>query len=162
VLGVTEKPTAIVGEVLSGPDDLDAAYAEIRKEPYQFLWPAGRQWSLPHLSDLDYRLMNRIESYTTLTTTELEALFVEILGDQAEQWGQTKVPTPVLYMVFERWIKHCGGELGEEPASSGSSGSTGKSSRRTSGGTTRSGSRSRSTAKKAAPKVASPPGNSST
>jgi hypothetical protein len=158
---MTDKPTAVASEVVGKPDDLDAAYAEIRKQPYDFQF-AGRSWSLPHLSDLDYRLMNRIESYTTLTTTELEGLFNEILGDQAEQWGQTKVPTPVLYMVFERWIKHSGGELGEEPASSGSSGSTGKSSRRTSGGTTGSGSRKRSTAKKAAPKVASPPGNSST
>lgn len=142
-------------------DDLDAAYAEIRKAAYDFQF-AGRSWSLPHLSDLDYRLMNRIESYTTLTTAELEGLFEEILGDQAGQWQQTQVPTPVLFMVFERWIKHSGGELGEDSASNASSANTGRRSRRTSGGSTGSGSPKRSTAKKAPRKAASPPVNSST
>ena len=40
-------------------DDLDAAYAEIRKDPYTFTL-GGRQWTLPHMSDLDYRMLMRI------------------------------------------------------------------------------------------------------
>jgi hypothetical protein len=135
-------------------DDLDAAYAEIRKEPYRFKW-AGREWSLPHLGDLDFRLQMEIENWSTAGVDEVQHMFARILGDeQAAAWADVHVPTPVLMMMFDRWVKHSGAQPGEEPASSDSSGSTGGSSRRTSAGSTGSGSRSQSTAKKATPKKA--------
>lgn len=135
-----------------GADDLDAAYAEIRRDPYIFTW-AAREWTLPHLSDLDFRIQLKIETAESLDVNELIGLFGEMFGaGQAEAWAQVQVPTPVLFLLFERWLKHSGAKPGEDSASSGSSGSTGKSSRRTSGASTASGSRKPSTAaKKAAP-----------
>lgn len=155
------------------PDDLDAAYAEIRKEPYVFTW-AGREFSLPHLAELDFRLQMRIEEAQSLGAPELLALFDEMFGpEQAADFAKVTMPTGALFMLFERWLNYSGAKLGEDSASSGSSGSTGKSSRRTSGGTTGSASPKRSTAKKAAKRaprkavtvtpgevLASPPANS--
>lgn len=147
---------------VSAADDLDAVYAEIRKEPYVFTW-AGREWALPHLSDLDFRVQLKIENAESLDVNELIALFGEMFGpDQATAWADVPVPTPVLYLLFERWLNHSGAKPGEDSASSSSSKSTGKSSRRTSGATTASASRKPSTAKRAPRKAASPPANSST
>lgn len=143
--------TADVKVPLSAPDDLDAAYSEVRKPPYDFTW-SGRDWSMPHMMDQDYRVLARIEGYAELGVDELISLVADLLGkDQRQAWADVDVPTSVLYMLFDRYMKHCGAKAGEDEASSDSSGSTGKSSRRTSGGSTASASRSRSSAKKAAP-----------
>lgn len=141
-------------------DSLVAAYAEIRRDPYVFEWPEGRWWSLPHPGDLDYRLLGELEQIDDKVADleYLEGLFARIFGpDQAEAWQQVEVPTPVLFLLFDRYMKHAGAELGEDGASNASSKNTGTRSRRTSAGTTGSASRKRSTAKKAAPKAASPP-----
>jgi hypothetical protein len=135
-------------------DDLDAAYAEIRKEPYAFTL-GGRRWLLPHMADLDYRMLIRIEKHESLDADALAGLFTDLFGaDQRQAWTDTQVPLPQLYLLWERYMKHCGVHPGEEPASSGSSGSTGTSSRRTSGTSTASVSPKRSTARKAASKRA--------
>ncbi len=143
-------------------DSLTAAYAEIRKEPYVFEW-AGREWELPHIAELDFRLLAEIDQIEDKVADLAyhEGLFARLFGKQAQAWAQVEVPTSVLMMLFDRYVKHAGGELGEGEASKPSSKSTGTKSRRTSGTTTRgSGSRKRSTAKKAAPKVASLPASS--
>lgn len=151
-----------------GVDDLDAAYASIRRSPYEFQWQ-GEQWELPHLSELDYRLQLEIESHDELGAKELTVLFAKIFGSQTARWERTAVPTQVLFMIFERWIAHSGGKLGEDEASTSSSENTGRKSRPTSAAsTTASGSARRSSAKKAAPakkapaKALSPQGKSST
>nr|WP_221374407.1 hypothetical protein [Actinoplanes polyasparticus] len=132
-------------------DDLDAAYAELRREPYTFQW-AGQQFTLPHINDLDFRILAEIETLDTADVAKVLDLFNRMFGpEQAARWSEVSVPTPVLFMLFERWIAHGGGQLGEDSASSGSSGSTGKSSRRTSDASTATDSRSRSSAKKATP-----------
>lgn len=145
----------VAGEVVSAAsDDLDAAYAAIRKAPYTFTW-ASQEWSLPHLGALDYRLQMEIENYAELGVAELMDLFDRLFGpEQAARWTQTEVPTPVLFMLFKRWIEFCGGKLGEEPASNDSSANTGESSRPISGASTTAASPKRSTAKKAAPRKA--------
>jgi len=171
------KPSPVLGRTVA--DDLDAAYAEIRREPYFFTW-SGREWSLPHIGDLDYRVLAEIESMDAIDTEQVLSLFSRMFtADQVAAWAEVQVPTPVLFMLFERWVAHGGGKLGEAPASSGSSGSIGKSSRRTSGSSTVSASRKSSSAKPkkaaakrtprkaaAAPAVVeladSPPGSSST
>jgi hypothetical protein len=137
-------------------DDLDAAYAEIRREPYAFRLN-GRDWILPHIQDLDYRVLADIETMNTADVPAILSLFNRMFDpEQAAAWADTPVPNPVLFLLFERWLAHGGAQSGEDSASSGSSGSTGKSSRRTSGGSTGSGSRASSSAKKAAPKKRAP------
>lgn len=143
-------------------DDLDAAYAEVRRDPYVFAW-AGRDWSLPHLGNLDYRLQAEIETFNSIDVEQMEGLFARMFGpEQAAAWAAVEVPTPVLFMLFDRWIKHAGAKPGEPPASPPSSKSTGRRSRPTSAGSTTSASPKRSTAKRAPRKAASPPANSST
>ena len=68
------------------------AYQEIRREPYTFQW-ADRQWTLPHLGELDYRLQAEIESVEGLDVKQLENLFARIFGPtQAAAWAQVEVP----------------------------------------------------------------------
>lgn len=143
-------------------DDLEAAYAEVRRDPYVFAW-AGRDWSLPHLGNLDYRLQAEIETLKDLDVEHLEGLFARLFGaEQATAWATVEVPTPVLFMLFDRWIKHSGKKQGESQPSKKSSATTGTRSRATSAGSTTSASPKRSTAKRAPRKAASPPVNSST
>lgn len=150
-----------------GSDDLDAAYAEVRRDPYGFTW-MGREWTLCHFGELDIETQDAIERSSEMDMERLKQLFVEAMGEQqADDWSRVRRPPEFLSMLFERWLKHSGAKPGEGSASSGSSKSTGGRSRRTSGGSTASASRSRSTAKRAAPanraakKAASPPGKSS-
>ncbi len=133
-------------------DSLAAAYAEVRKEPYEFEWPEGRFWTLPHLSELDYRLLAEIEDIgdKVADLSYLEGLFARIFGpEQAAAWAEVQVPTAVLMMLFDRYIKHAGGELGEGEASKPSLKNTGTKSRQTSAASTGSASPKRSTAKPA-------------
>lgn len=145
----------------AGVDDLQAAYAEVAREPYVFMW-ADREWSLPHLGALDYRLQAEIESLQTLDTKQLEELFARIFGPvQAPLWAEVEVPTPVLFMLFDRWVEHSGRKSGESRASKRSSKNTGARSRPTSAASTRgSASAKPSTAKPRARKAVSPPASS--
>jgi hypothetical protein len=146
----------------SAPDDLDAAYAEIRREPYLFTW-AARQWQLPHLGGLDYRLQLEIEQTDSWDVDAVQALLARLFGaEQAQAWATVEVPTPVLFMVFERWLAHSGEKMGEDEASTGSSESTGPSSRPTSAASTGSASPKPSSAKREPRKAGSRRVNSST
>ena len=142
-------------------DDLDAAYAEIAREPYRFTWQ-GRKWELPHMGELDFRLQSEIESMDEYTLEAIDALFQRIFGaEQAAEFAKIRVTGPFLAMLFERWLKHSGAAPGESEASNGSSENTGENSRPTSGTTTTgSGSPKLSTAKRAPRKRVSPRGKS--
>jgi hypothetical protein len=156
-------------------DDLDAAYAAIRRTPYRFRF-ADQAWELPHIGELDYRLQQEIENANGLDTAALEALFARCFGkEQAARWALIEVPLSALFMLFERWLRFCGVEMGEAPASNDSSASIGEKSRPTSDTTTSSGSRRRSSGKAPAkraprkpatvvelPESGSPPAKSST
>lgn len=146
----------------SAMDDLDTAYAEVRRDPYEFRW-AEQSWSLPHLGSLDYRLQAEIETLNELDVERLENLFARMFGaEQASRWADVEVPTPVLFMLFDRWVKHAGAQPGESLASEPSSESTGASSNPTSDASTASASPRPSTAKRASRKAASRRESSST
>jgi len=141
-------------------DSLTLAYAEIKREPYEFEW-AGQEWRLPHLGALDYRLQAEIENSEGLDVKQLESLFTRIFGEeQAARWAAVEVPTPVLFMLFERWVEHSGRKPGESSASKRSSKSTGTKSRPTSAPSTTSVSPKPSTAKRAPRKAAARPASS--
>lgn len=153
--------TDVEGAERKPVDSLVAAYNEIRRDPYEFEWPEGRTWSLPHLGALDYRLQGEIESSDGLTVAQLEHLFARIFGtEQAEEWAKVEVPTPVLFLLFERWVEHSGRKPGESSASKRSSKNTGTKSRPTSAPSTTSASPKPSTAKRAPRKAAVPRGSS--
>jgi hypothetical protein len=158
---LTPEDKAING--LSVVDDLDAAYSEIVREPYHFKWQ-GRDWSLPHMGELDFRLQSEIESMEEFTLDAIDKLFKRIFGpEQAADWAQTTVTGPFLAMLFERWLAHSGVKSGESEASNESSESTGEKSRPTSEPTTTvSASPKPSTAKRAPRKAVSRRGKSST
>jgi hypothetical protein len=144
-------------------DDLDAAYKAVAREPYRFRW-VGREWALPHIGELDYRLQAEIEDISELSLAQVDDLFRRLFGpEQADDWAQATQPGQFLSLLFERWIKHSGRKPGESPASKRSSKSTGAKSRPTSAASTPgSDSPKPSTAKRAPRKAASPRGRSST
>lgn len=127
-------------------------HREVAKKPYTFPW-AGRDWRLPHMAGLDYRIQNKISKFEQLDMDGLEELFEQMIGkDQIDAWGEVEVPGDYLLMVFTDWLEHSGEQPGEDSASNVSSKNTGTKSRRTSGANTpASASRSRSSAKKATP-----------
>lgn len=135
--------------------DLDAAYAEARQEPFRFTWK-GQDWELAFFGDLDWRaagLAKEIEALADgrdtaeVTLDMLDRLFTYGLGpEQADRWDKVQQNVGALTLLFEAWQKHAGTSVGESPASTSSSGSTGRPSKRTSRATTKSASRARSTA----------------
>lgn len=135
--------------------DLDAVYAEERGDPFLFRW-AGQDWELPHFGDIDWRaagLAGELEELADaggqadVPIEALQKLFDYAFGaDQAARWAQVSQPSTAMVRLFGAWQKHGGAELGESSASTGSSPSTGRPSKRTSRATTASGSAKRSTA----------------
>ncbi len=143
-------------------DDLDAAYAEVRRRPYGFVW-AGQKWVLPHIGSLDWRLRARIEDMDSLGIDDIYQLFADMFGPgQAERWKQTVQPTDALPLLFERWLAHSKVKQGEDEASNDSSENTGENSRPTSAPSTGSDSLKPSTAPTAEELAALQPANSST
>lgn len=113
-------------------DDIDAAYEEIRRKPYGFLWE-GQKWVLPHIGSLDWRTQQRIEDADGLGMQDIYDLFAEMFGPlQADRWKDTVQPSDKLPMLFERWLDHSRVRPGEDEASTGSSENIGENSRPTS------------------------------
>lgn len=138
----------------SQPDDLNAAYAEIRRDPYSFTF-GPRDWTLCHFAELDYETQAKIENSSEMGLAELAEIFEQAMGaEQFAEWRKVRRPIGLLEILFKRWVEHSGAKQGEDSASSGSSKSTGGRSKRTSAASTGSASRSRSTAKKATAKRA--------
>lgn len=134
-------------------DDLQRQYAEVAGNPYEFTW-ADRDWTLPHMRDLDIFLLTELENLnpTAMTADDLTSLFDRIFGpEQATEWARVPKPLTFLNLMLKRWTEHSGRQEGESPASEGSSTSTERPSKRTSTGSTASASRRRSTAKRATP-----------
>lgn len=144
--------------------DLQQVYAE-KKTPFWFRW-ADRWWQFPHLLMLDFEVQAQVEDFHKSIdgVTDMDALrghfndlFTLIMGaEQSAEWAQVTRPLPAVMTLLNQWLEHSGSDAGESEASAGSSKSTGRPSKRTSTGTTASGSRRRSPAKKAA----TPPANS--
>jgi len=155
---VTETEDVRVQQMLADVeafDDLDAAYREVRHKPYGFVF-AGERWVLPHARSLGPKALAALEAADEgMTLEQLGELFRLMFGpEQAARWDALDPGSDVYQPFFTRWMAHSGVKLGEEPASSDSSESTGGSSKPTSDASTPSGSRKRSTAKKAPAKRA--------
>lgn len=125
--------------------DLDARYAEVVKEPFQFRW-AGKEWELPHFGDIDWRaagLATQIEAVVgddgnaEIDVSVLQQLFDYAFGpEQAARWAKVRQPVTAMTMLFTDWQKHGGTSVGESSASTDSSASTVRPSKRTSRATT--------------------------
>jgi len=137
--------------------DLDAVYAEERGEPFTFTWE-GRRWELPAFGDIDWRAAGMqaemeaaadADGMAEVGVETLQKLFRFAFGEeQADRWEKARQPAPAMVRLFSEWQKRSGAAVGESPASTGSSPSTGRPSRRTSTASTGSGSARRSTARK--------------
>lgn len=140
--------------------DLDAVSRERRAEraPFEFTF-RGQKWQMSSLyTALD---LDTIDAAQNGDLSMIRAAITSGLGDQAEDFKVGTLTVDEVVPLFERWTDASGSEPGESQASSGSSGSTGRPSKRISTGSTASASRRRSTAKTGtAAKAASPPVNS--
>lgn len=139
--------------------DLDALYAEQRKAPFQFRW-SGETWELPAFSDIDWRALQlaveieslaNVDNVADVDVTIIQRMFGYAFSpEQAERWERVPQSTTAMIALFGQWQRHGGADMGESSASTDSSASTGRPSRRTSTGTTASGSRPRSSARRKA------------
>ncbi|MFB6392636.1 hypothetical protein [Polymorphospora lycopeni] len=136
--------------------DFDAWYGETRREPFTFTW-AGEKWSLPHFSEIDWRVIDVAAELEALASADENAeIPVDLIlkffqhgfrldPEQAARWEQVPQPIQLIMNIFDQWQKHAGADLGELLASSDSSASTERPLKLTSRATTRSVSRARST-----------------
>lgn len=98
--------------------DLDAAIDEADNKPFKFTF-AKRKWTLPHMGDLDTWVMVSVaESGGDLAAAmlALEAAF----GDQWEDFHALHIPQHAMNILFARYAKHSGMNMGELLASVGS------------------------------------------
>jgi hypothetical protein len=112
--------------------DLDAVAREAAGEPFRFRF-GGEDYELP--SHVDIRAIAKLSIGQFYEALQL------MLGD--EQWQRMLAADAVfddqtLRSLMEAYAAHSGTELGESSASTGSSRSTVRPSKRTSNGTTRS------------------------
>ena len=128
------------------PYDLQRVYAEKAGTPFSFTWE-DQVWTLPNMRMLDISVQERIENIdvTAAGVETVNALFDDLMGaEQGTRWRDVLRPLPMLLDLFAAWLAHSKGELGESPASTGSSRSTGRPSKRTSNSSSTSGSPKRS------------------
>ncbi len=144
---------------MTAKKNYDRAYAEKRRAPFEFVWD-GRDWELPHMRDVDIELLREIQGTDNMDLDAILALmprlFVKATDRQA--WKDTAKPSAILIDIFSDWLAHAGQDAGESSASTDSSASTERPSKRTSTGSTASASRKRSTPRKRA--AATPPASS--
>lgn len=124
----------------------DALLAEADNRAFTFPFQ-GRQWSIRHLSDLDYRLAR--DGAIGGDVDAVDKLFRSGMGDeQYAQWeAVTNVPSEVLVAIFDDYLEHCGSSRGKSPDSTPSSENTETPSKPASKRPTRSASRASSPAR---------------
>ena len=122
--------------------DLQRLYAEKAGEAFTFRW-ADREWTLPSVYMLDIEVQHRVENVDSNAGMDaLNSLFDDLLGaEQGARWREVTRPLPMIFDLFQAWMDHSKGALGESAASTGSSKSTGRPSKRTSKPSTASDSR---------------------
>lgn len=100
-----------------GVFDLDALIADADNKPFKFTF-AGREWTLPHLSDLDaWPLIAAMEQGDSTAARSTMALAV---GDEWDEFRSHRMPQHALNSLFERYTAHSGMAPGKQPASSSS------------------------------------------
>ncbi len=152
--------------------DLQKVYAE-GAESFWFRW-ADQWWEMPHPKMLDFEVQVEIEAFDVTSfipedaegrqaveaaRSKMNEFFTMIMGvEQGAEWAKVPSrPLPMMLDMLTQWRDHTKASMGEAPASTGSSKSTGRPSKRTSTASTGSASRRRS---KAAQVAAGLPGNS--
>lgn len=121
--------------------------AEATRRAFRFqLEDGGREWTIRHVRDFDYRLAR-----DGAIGGDLEAVAVVFrkgMGDeQYADWEQVEQPPDLLNAIFEDYLNHCGLSSGKSESSTPSSPSTETPSKRASKRPTKSTSRASSTAR---------------
>lgn len=114
--------------------DLDTLERGVTKELFAFA-AGGHTFHMADPEALDWH------TQAAFTDGDLVAIMPTLLGDDWEAFDQLEMPAWKLERLMTAWAKHYGIAVPELEASSTSSKPTVKPSRRTSGGTTKSGSR---------------------
>jgi len=114
--------------------DLDAAWVEMKRPPFHFRW-AGVSWELPHLGDVDWRVVALADE---MDLPKIQEALHLGLGERASEFDEHPQNTPAMFKLFDRWMEHSGMRPGEAPGSDDSSGSTDEPSPQTSTDTTES------------------------
>jgi hypothetical protein len=109
--------------------DLDALEADVTHKPFTFRL-AGQRFEIPHPNDFDWHVQEDIAS------GDLPRMFRALLGDQFETFDVLPASTGKMVRIMEDYSKHFGVDVGESPASPGSSVNTAVPSRPTSPTTT--------------------------
>lgn len=114
------------------PYNLDALEGESSKEPFRFIFD-GEEYELPPSPDF--------RAVSDMASGRLDVALERMLG--TEQWQRLQDSPAVFDAVrfnalFDRYFKYAGTDMGEASASTDSSASTGRPSKRTSSGTTKS------------------------
>jgi hypothetical protein len=136
--------------------DLDAVAAEqkAKRQPFPFKFRGQRRELANIYAVID---LDTIEAAQNNDLSALRKALTDGLGEHAGEVNVGAMTVDELVPLFERWMESSGATPGESPASSTSSVSTERPSKRTSKGSTGSGSARRSGA---ARKTAAPPASS--
>jgi hypothetical protein len=110
-----------VTEPIEDGFDLDAAWAEERRDPFRFRW-AGVWWTVPHLSEIvDWR---QIADADSMDLPAIQKLLRTGMGERAEEWERVTQPVPAMFKLYDQWLAHSGMTPGEALGSDDSSVST--------------------------------------
>lgn len=93
--------------------DLDAVEAEAAGEPFSFVF-GGRTYTLPHLHDIDRKLLNTADQGDIAAMREA---FKTGLGDDYEEFEAQPMKLRSLEALFRAWTEHSGLQPGESQAS---------------------------------------------
>jgi hypothetical protein len=101
----------------------DVLAAEADRRAFTFSYQ-GREWSIRHMADLDYRLAR--DGALKGDLDAIDKLFRRGMGqEQFAAWeAETDVPSEVLKVIFDDYLEHCGTSRGKSQDSTPSSGST--------------------------------------
>lgn len=109
----TRSPRSVKPAKPSKVFDLDAVEAEAAGEPFEFVF-AGRTWTLPHLHDIDRKLLNAADQGDIAAMREA---FRTGLGDDYTEFDAQPMKLRSLDALFRAWTEHSGLNPGESQAS---------------------------------------------
>lgn len=124
---------------MTAPDDdlfdLDAVSAEqkAKRQPFPFKFRGLRRELANMYAIID---LDTLEAAQNNDLAALRLALANGLGDQADEVNVGAMTVDELVPLFQQWMTHSAATPGESPASSTSSGSTGRPSKRTSNGST--------------------------
>jgi hypothetical protein len=105
------------------PDDqpfdfnLDAVEAEANATAWR-MHAHGRRWTLEHMAELDVWAM--LDGANRGDLDAMVAILSQAFGDDWNEFRSHKLPRHKLQALFNAYTKHCGADMGESQASTGS------------------------------------------